>query len=383
MFDYDDYIENSPIWDAKRRLVLNRASGCCERCGERALLEVHHLHYETLGHEGLYELEALCEGCHEEADEERKEASVGLHEQWQRERSERLRRARNAKWSYKAIPSTVRLLQNTEWSPALAADSPITISMAEEFDTCQFSFYKHFIEVPRQAAKARSISLCFAEFMRREIGIALQQISVGKTITLDELRISAEDIEHNFRIEFLNGRRFRDEYICASIGDRPDAFIARLRTLVENLRLFIEKHLQGQQSLAAAGDFVMLDSVGPISGTFDLITHDENRRVHVWFWRTGKKRRDEQGWPRTKAYLTALWAMKEFGATYADANLVYLRQPNDWRPFELDERSSEYCLQSIHASRIKMINMESYSTTTSPLCDFCVWRKNGCPAFRT
>src|SRR5690606_38602063 len=65
---------NSPAWQAIRAKVLARAEGRCEGCGERHAREVHHLTYEHMGHEFLFELVALCSPCHrrlhpESADE--------------------------------------------------------------------------------------------------------------------------------------------------------------------------------------------------------------------------------------------------------------------------------------------------------------------------
>lgn len=54
----------SPYWDSLRRDVVARANGMCEMCGERRLTQVHHLHYDTLGHETLNDVEGLCARCH-------------------------------------------------------------------------------------------------------------------------------------------------------------------------------------------------------------------------------------------------------------------------------------------------------------------------------
>lgn len=54
----------SPYWDALRRDVVARAEGLCELCKERRLTQVHHLHYDTLGHETLNDVQGLCGRCH-------------------------------------------------------------------------------------------------------------------------------------------------------------------------------------------------------------------------------------------------------------------------------------------------------------------------------
>ncbi len=55
----------SPKWRALRELVFARAGGICEGCGKRRAVQVHHLTYDHLGDEFLWELRAVCRECHE------------------------------------------------------------------------------------------------------------------------------------------------------------------------------------------------------------------------------------------------------------------------------------------------------------------------------
>lgn len=61
---YDAYIK-SERWANKRAMVLKRCSQTCEGCGVRPATQVHHLTYEHLGDELLFELVGLCRDCHE------------------------------------------------------------------------------------------------------------------------------------------------------------------------------------------------------------------------------------------------------------------------------------------------------------------------------
>lgn len=66
---YADYI-NSAEWSRKRSRVMMRARQgaafpMCEGCGDRPATEVHHLTYQNLGEEFLWELAAVCDHCHE------------------------------------------------------------------------------------------------------------------------------------------------------------------------------------------------------------------------------------------------------------------------------------------------------------------------------
>jgi hypothetical protein len=61
---YQEYL-GTTAWRDRRSLVLRRANGTCEGCGEARATEVHHLTYAHVGNEFLWELVAVCRDCHE------------------------------------------------------------------------------------------------------------------------------------------------------------------------------------------------------------------------------------------------------------------------------------------------------------------------------
>jgi hypothetical protein len=64
----------SADWERLRILRIAEAHGKCERCRRYRpnSLQLHHLHYRTLGKEQRGDLELLCCECHEDADSERR-----------------------------------------------------------------------------------------------------------------------------------------------------------------------------------------------------------------------------------------------------------------------------------------------------------------------
>lgn len=66
---YADYLK-SRQWADRREKVLRRAQFRCEGCGDQPATEVHHLTYEHVTQEFLFELIALCRGCHERLHEQ-------------------------------------------------------------------------------------------------------------------------------------------------------------------------------------------------------------------------------------------------------------------------------------------------------------------------
>jgi len=60
---YNSYLKTT-AWRLKRQAVLTRANNWCEGCAARQATQVHHLTYEHVGDELLFELVAVCETCH-------------------------------------------------------------------------------------------------------------------------------------------------------------------------------------------------------------------------------------------------------------------------------------------------------------------------------
>ena len=60
---YNEYLK-SPQWLEKRALVLKNANGICQGCGKRRAAHAHHLTYERVGNEMLFDLVAVCKPCH-------------------------------------------------------------------------------------------------------------------------------------------------------------------------------------------------------------------------------------------------------------------------------------------------------------------------------
>lgn len=55
----------SPDWRAIRSAVLKRDGGVCQACLERQAGEVHHLTYDHVFNEPLFDLVAVCKPCHD------------------------------------------------------------------------------------------------------------------------------------------------------------------------------------------------------------------------------------------------------------------------------------------------------------------------------
>ncbi len=60
---YADYLRSAE-WASRRERVMQRARGLCEGCRLLPAIDVHHLTYEHVTEEFLFELVALCGGCH-------------------------------------------------------------------------------------------------------------------------------------------------------------------------------------------------------------------------------------------------------------------------------------------------------------------------------
>jgi len=60
---YQGYL-GSEVWAGKRAAVMQRTRNTCECCGTERAVNVHHLTYDSVGCEPLWDLQAVCRGCH-------------------------------------------------------------------------------------------------------------------------------------------------------------------------------------------------------------------------------------------------------------------------------------------------------------------------------
>ncbi|SRR6266849_6211614 len=85
--EYDIYL-STPSWQAKRAKVMKRAGGLCEGCLERNATQVHHLTYDHIFDEFMFELVAVCDECHarlhaDKHNDEPAENETDLKSEWE------------------------------------------------------------------------------------------------------------------------------------------------------------------------------------------------------------------------------------------------------------------------------------------------------------
>lgn len=61
---YKSYLQ-TPRWQKKRMLVIARDNGVCQSCLVKPATQAHHLTYDRLYNEPLFDLIAVCKECHE------------------------------------------------------------------------------------------------------------------------------------------------------------------------------------------------------------------------------------------------------------------------------------------------------------------------------
>ena len=77
---YLNYL-NSTEWRIRRNAAIKASGEKCARCGSVNSLEVHHLHYRTLGCESLTDLLVVCKECHKHEDAKRDAQTHDRHVQ--------------------------------------------------------------------------------------------------------------------------------------------------------------------------------------------------------------------------------------------------------------------------------------------------------------
>lgn len=79
--EYANYLGGG-WWKSKRAHMLRKARFTCQQCSAfNVPLQVHHLHYRTLGREKDADLKVLCEQCHKDAHPDKNPLSTRLDQQ--------------------------------------------------------------------------------------------------------------------------------------------------------------------------------------------------------------------------------------------------------------------------------------------------------------
>lgn len=71
---YNRYLA-SPAWKAKRLRTLERDRYMCQGCGVARATQVHHLTYDRVGDEMLFDLASVCEACHQKIHDKKEAAA--------------------------------------------------------------------------------------------------------------------------------------------------------------------------------------------------------------------------------------------------------------------------------------------------------------------
>jgi len=68
--DYAEY-RKTPEWAERRKMAISRDKGICQGCLKAPAEVVHHLTYERIGNELMFDLVSLCRTCHDRAHPEK------------------------------------------------------------------------------------------------------------------------------------------------------------------------------------------------------------------------------------------------------------------------------------------------------------------------
>jgi hypothetical protein len=60
---YEEYLQ-SEEWEQRRQAVFKRDGSICQSCLTVNATQVHHIRYDNLGHEPLFDLISICTKCH-------------------------------------------------------------------------------------------------------------------------------------------------------------------------------------------------------------------------------------------------------------------------------------------------------------------------------
>ena len=421
MVDYNAYLK-SPEWDEKRREAIQQAGGRCARCGRTDLpLEVHHLHYETLGDEGPEDLEALCKDCHPRADAEREQlaeehrqerdaefwegrldhwASKVYGDDWQKMCSERGVELRFIDWLdemgegdtvpedkrrkfaeyYFPQPSIPKEMIGTTVEVAIQQPAPlrgVSLSAIRDYQSCPWKCLKSNLESPQVEPPIRPMAVEFGKFFRRLASEHFDAVKaanrpISRADVLDGSAVLAKYREH-----FLIGEELRAEFRLATRQYEHD-FRVLLDNFVKELNELVASRLAGRSVVLT--DQIVAVTHGDVEfrTSFDLALVDPEGRYTVCTWKTGKKPRTDSD-EEERQLLVWHWAKHRFNTPAVIVVYAFLAGRDYWIEPTCTDFYVNNLLSDLAKVATQMKQATSFPAKVNKFCEWCQWLPM-CPA---
>ena len=255
-------------------------------------------------------------------------------------------------------------------------DKRISISKIKD-SKCSFKYYKNYIEVPKKEKPFLSIELGLGRFFHSKVEWLFKEIaSQNRKITREDI-LKIDDVINEFEISFLWNGQLREPYKIVT-GYHFNHFKNRLYNTIQNFNGDVISRLLGHKVVKTEGALQIRTDDFVIRGKYDLITQDQNNKLILWDWKTGKMPKpdfyEEFTLQKIQLGIYAIWIRHKYETDNVMANVVFLIDNVDYLEEVYGYYLEEKVIYFVENQYEILKNITDYNPIPSNLCPWCSWK---------
>jgi len=256
-------------------------------------------------------------------------------------------------------------------------DKRISISKIKD-SKCPFKYYKNYIEEPKEEKPFLSIELGSGRFFHSKVEWLFKSIaSQNRKITREDI-LKVDDVINEFEISFLWNGQLREPYKIVRRGYHFDHFKNRLYNTIQNFNGYVLPRLLGHKVVKTEGALQIRTDDFVIRGKYDLITQDQNNKLILWDWKTGRMPRpdfyEEFTLQKIQLGIYAIWIRHKYETDNVIANVVFLRDNVDYLEEVFGYYLEEKVINFVENQYNILKNITDYTPIPNNLCPWCSWK---------
>ena len=254
-------------------------------------------------------------------------------------------------------------------------DQSISISKIKD-SKCPFKYYKNYIEEPKEEKPFLSIELGLGQFFHGKVEWLFKTIASQKRKITREDKLEIEGMINEFEISFLWNGKLREPYKIIG-GYHFNYFKDRLVNIIQNFNRYVVPKLVGQEVISTEGSLQIKTDDFVIRGKYDLITQDQDKRLILWDWKTGKMPNPEYyrdfTLQKIQIGIYTVWIKYKYETTNIIANVVFLRDSTEVLDEVFEYHLEEKVINFVESQYKVLKNITSYAPIPNNLCPWCSW----------
>lgn len=183
---------------------------------------------------------------------------------------------------------------------------------------------------------------------------------------------------NEFEISFLWNGQLREPYKIVRRGYHFDHFKNRLYNTIQNFNGYVLPRLLGHKVVKTEGALQIRTDDFVIRGKYDLITQDQNNKLILWDWKTGKMPKpdfyEEFTLQKIQLGIYAIWIRHKYETDNVMANVVFLRDNVDYLEEVFGYYLEEKVINFVENQYEILKNITDYTPIPCNLCPWCSWK---------